>query len=605
MADYLIYHETLRLCVEPNDRRVWLELRNYEQVFAPQLDGVSSGTKIEPTAVRPNQIQLGAYAAQDTQAAPGEPIRANVALLFNAPDILRITFIALREAGYFVGRTQADAGFVLPPSPNADSGLTLFKAALKEIGVSDAARAALNADDPFFADPFARVAEVLKDEKRSHLSPHDYDQFRKMGFEAFFPRPDLIREEQRTRLINPGGGNGKTRNTDNRKLDLIPTVNRLPASGDAVSAYLQRVDAKWEAEVEAALQDGGISSDRAKDVAGRIEQGMDPRQARLRVLHAGLRRVDCFGFRGDDRSPDAIRGALGFLPSVTRSDPGMNNKALFGPVDDDLRERAKADLRTGEGGNAQAIGRILSRSASPGQAATEARSKGKLKSFFRWKKKVPRDRLKNYDEVLSAMRAFNLDLYIKNESLRCFTSATKSVAIAKHFSNTWKDEVECETWCYVLRCRGGFELPTSVEQMKEDDPTMPVVGDLAEEHFIHKFLEQEIAVAGGVWWENCVGFRKLVCNVNGQFFYGPVFLHKRLRDEEFTTGDGKRLTDRQAFSELFMLLSGKGQGEDVTVATSYRVQTDEEVRTWVFAPNTAAGPDPKAKPDGGEVGDAD
>ena len=97
------------------------------------------------------------------------------------------------------------------------------------------------------------------------------------------------------------------------------------------------------------------------------------------------------------------------------------------------------------------------------------------------------------------------------------------------------------------------------------DPDGKVVISKAEKKELHEatnFLEQEIAMPGGIWWDQVVGFRLVDYGTDGQLFAGPVFLRE--------PGYWKYKQDEAAFDALFEQLSGAAQGDDPTIRKSYK-----------------------------------
>ena len=56
----------------------------------------------------------------------------------------------------------------------------------------------------------------------------------------------------------------------------------------------------------------------------------------------------------------------------------------------------------------------------------------------------------------------HLGKYTAEQTYRGYSSATKSMAIAKSFANLWKHKVDVRTYCYAVFCKGGYSLPSEV-----------------------------------------------------------------------------------------------------------------------------------------------
>jgi hypothetical protein len=88
--------------------------------------------------------------------------------------------------------------------------------------------------------------------------------------------------------------------------------------------------------------------------------------------------------------------------------------------------------------------------------------------------------------------------------------------------------VDCTTYCYAVRCRGGFVLPTRIN----GKPEKMTQEYLSVEHKMSLYCEQEISMVGAIPWDDVVGIRVIRCNKDGQFFSGPIFLEDALRQND-------------------------------------------------------------------------
>ena len=267
---------------------------------------------------------------------------------------------------------------------------------------------------------------------------------------------------------------------------------------------------------------------------------------------------------------------------------------------------------------------------------------------YKWKsdlidaalKKAKDDGGKEYWKVMMDLDILTLAVYTADANFGGYISTSTSTVIAKHFANSsipnienpekkrfteeeimailqdhkagrsaadlarrhqispatidvWKTmygspEDRVKAWkpvyCYSVRCKNGFYLPTDVKgEWKKWQKKSH-----AQNAFAHH-AEQEVAVAGGIGWADVVGVRRIRVDLNGQFFCGPVFLSDMLRQEyqdtlpkevikdgqPLKTVDGKPMKhwlaqpDDNAFDQLFELFSGKSQGTEPTIYFSY------------------------------------
>jgi hypothetical protein len=302
------------------------------------------------------------------------------------------------------------------------------------------------------------------------------DPSQKFTFKGYFPEPRLILEEERTKL----GKNGKTDNNDARKIEPI----------DALMLQLPSIEGH-------------------KSVTSKFL---------YEELALPMRRIRCFAFRGDDRDPETIFRADGFLAGATRTDEGAFTGWDEGKATDKLDPVSGKKVRD------------LAQEIDAARTDPEAYSDLVRKHYL------------------------NLKAFLKDQTFKAFLSTTKSMAIAKCFANYW-DKSPCEharwgspgipgvrdNYCYAVRCNGGIEV-------QRDE----------KKHEIASFLEQEVTMVGVIWKEDIVGFRRIHTNNEGQFLSGPIFLQDRLRE-----------IDPKAFDRLFKLFSGKSQGENAGIEKSY------------------------------------
>lgn len=341
------------------------------------------------------------------------------------------------------------------------------------------------------------IADELQAAKRLR-SGWEQDAARELlGFVGYFPKPALIAQEERTLF----SAIGKTTNKDNR--DLKPVLSRLVPAKNALDQLIDELD-------EELKQDKSIS------------------KAELdRRLHSALDRVHAFAYRGDSRDPATVKAHSGLLPSFTREAVG---------------DFAKTPFRGGATkGNVSVLANVFD------EIRQSTKSRGKR-----------RDNLAVYIEQLKAEKIFELTAYTDagGEVFRGYLSTSKSTAIAKCFASLWAKTETGRSWCYAVRCNGGYEMKSHVKGVVVDKD------ELKKLHETTNYLEQEIAMPGGIWWDQVVGFRLIDYSTDGQFFAGPVFLRE--------PGYWKAKQDEAAFDALFEQLSGAGQGDDPTIRKSYK-----------------------------------
>ncbi len=505
-AKLLEYDDVIVLCVD--GASVWLEIRNYKDA----LYDSGSPDEIDNTIVigtKPPQAQ--------------SPRRLQIGLMLDP-----LAVIAFQRA-------------LLPFANNAPGGdaVDVMKqvlcTGLAAAGVADAHLATLKAATDFAAAAPQRIEEVLRAAGRWRIEQQRHADYVALGFVGYFPKPSLIAEEERTWLFR----SGKTQNQDPRELTAVPSSALVPPKS-AIDLFIDSID---------------------QDIARENNSGKKDAVTRPAALHAGLPRVSCFAFRGDDRDPVKIHAANGFLPGMSRTDAGMYGKPMA----------VKGTGRPNVKDVADAIDKTL-KSQGPAKRSKEKQRKGA--------KGTGNDDI-SYLAMLRKYSFFHLGEYAVDQTFRGYISTTKSIAIAKHFANAWKSPPVCQTWCYAVRCHGGYELPShKVGNLGADGKVQFPAGALKGIHEFASYFEQEVAVAGAVWWDHVVGFRLLDCTTSGQFFAGPIYL----REPRFW-GAKK---EENAFGALFETLSGRSQGAGQSVFKSYQPKGGR----WELIPNVADGIDP-------------
>jgi len=338
-----------------------------------------------------------------------------------------------------------------------------------------------------------------------------------LGFIAYLPQPKLIAEEERAKLM---GEPWKTKRIDTRDLSFIP-VRMLcgsAASSDfnpKLKVMRRRLKESQPSAVDPSAVPSTVDSSAMDSFIGKLDA--DSGETDKKKLHSGLPRISCYAFRGDSRSPEAIKEAEGLWPGITRDDDGVKYlpKKYWPNESTPVKHPSYEAI-------AEALDAVL-----------------KSDNFDMTK----------YDKSLTDHGALHLGRYTADQTLKAYISATKSVAIAKSFSNYWATDRYVRSYCYALRCWKGFELPS----------TLPTKDKLKELHEFAEFAEQEVAVPGQIGWSDVVGYRVIRAgNDKGQFFFGPVFLRDELRN-----------TDVSAFYALFNQLSGQSQGVHMDIERSY------------------------------------
>jgi hypothetical protein len=512
------YEDTIQLHFDTTGKIAWLTLKNYgsmEKPPAPFWANVVDATIGTPAGIEWNQMP-GLKASEET---------ISIAEMLSSKEISEFQARVIQ-----ISKANPENPFFLRKALTE-----IIENALGQIGFP---QADLNykENDPRFswttyvalrnilsAPPDPRVYEDIFEFKtiNSNAGPKDPSEEKVLSltFTAYFPRRDLELQEERTLFteyqgpeMGQGYGPGKTQPVDVRPLKPIyGKLGRPPETGQlkqeawkrvATGRFVKKGDSYEYQELFDEL-DVRIRKKKLNTGPDRVKIGKTREQEESNYLHRHLDRVSCYAFRGDDRGPLKIHGAGGFFPGVTRTDPGMYKKAVVGYISTLKKDKA-AELKAA-------------------QVALELDTSSR----------------KRFEAIMHQL--MHLGDYTADQKFRGFGSATKSMAIAKAFSNTWEEKiVDLKSYCYAVFCKGGFLLPSHDVDGKA----------IEEQHKFAHFLEQEVAVPGVIPWRNdVVGMRAILCNKNGQHLCGPVFLQDRLRKN-----------DPEAFSELFELLSGKSQG---------------------------------------------
>lgn len=393
-----------------------------------------------------------------------------------------------------------------------------------------------------------RVRSMLTQNRGARWIRHQILEGKTTALTAYFPDPVFIVEEQRTRL--KGGdltGSGKTWNRDPRDIkpifdftrDMVPEkpiydpvpakflVKAPPKEPFSFQEFLNQLDLDRK-ENEEAFTSGQQRTVLNKDNFAKSSV----------YLHEHLQRINCYGFRGDKRSPVEIQNTHGFLPGVTRKDKEYDEKGL----------KIKQALMVEDS-----------------QGNWHYRNDGGAA----------------YQKVMKELDVLTLGVFTADATFKGFVSTSTSTAIAKHFANEYAPAEKrfAPVFCYAMRCKQGFHLPTHAIR-ETGDTTIWVKGKDATNALVHN-AEQEVAVAGGIGWDCIVGMRVIQPKPEGQFFTGPVFLCDELR-KEFQAANARpnphhgplpyspvHAADNHAFDELFELFCGKCQGSSLGIVWSY------------------------------------
>jgi hypothetical protein len=477
------YEDTIVMYVKGND--VWLEMNVYRQIFDDMA-----------TSEQTKTYTIGTPSGTRESAS-----RTRIGLMLDALDVIKFQRAALEFANE---HTQPGrSGYIQD----------VLDAGLEAIGLDRASRAKVTAASDFARQARASLVEALKAAKRwkpAHrpqwkpewakpgrkpMTFPTHDELVKLKFVGYFPKPSLMREEQRTAL--KAEKTGKTIQEDPRHLAPVLSAAGVPPA-TAIDRFLEQLDKALDEEKKA---DKKADWDRVRD----------------KHLHSGLPRISCFAYRGDDRWPTVLREANGFMPGLTRKDAYLMGQNIV--VDPTTMKKV-----------------------SVAEVADE------LNTALDHSKGEP---VQRYFELLRKYALLHLGSHTGDETFRAFISASKSTAIAKHFANSGDNKPAVYTsWCYAVHCRSGYELPSHVPGLPPGQVAR--IFDLRAIHAFANHFEQEVAVAGPIWWDQIVGFRLVECTTTGQFFSGPVYLRE--------PGFWKEIGEEGAFNALFELMSGKSQG---------------------------------------------
>jgi hypothetical protein len=618
MSDYgsytdgnlILYDETIRLWsiagAGGGPEGLYLELKDYADVFGTgPADAVST---LWVGLVRENGA-LRSITPQD--AGMSRKSAGNIGERLDATDVIRF------QRAVCAWQAQADlAGF----TGSLDYAVKAIQAGLQHIEQASYRLPVLAA-----VGDIQQLRAKLKEIRHtsSLLDPDQYRKYEAAGFKdrrgffrAYFPKPCLILQEERTYFQQSAGLQGdpdkigKTMNADLRA--IRPVGSSLPRP------------AVYEFDD---LLKKGISFDR----------------------------ICCYAFRSDSRDPIKIYSAAGLLPQVTRTDrvvycqgkPKIRlNQAcksdlaqkiipqeLVWKQDDLFKDGGKNDsakdfelptvkhidplVKKGEEGKWWVIeyrrkppstGRdrrfviLLKEETNQGvtvqtglEVYDEAIEPTGETPVLDLAKELDENRVKDVLAYYESMETLflNLERYIQDERFKGYVSTTLSVSIGKCFGNLYAGAAQADRFLYVVRCVGGFLIPSAypefiqqVQQEKGRDSNFNLakikIPDPRKKFGpVVRYYEQEVSVPGAIWWDRVAGFRINRCNGRGQFLAGPVFINEWVRD-----------LDRGAFGALFELLSGRSQSRVPGGCSPMIEPSYQPARGYDFVPNTDGLPQP-------------
>lgn len=601
-ANLIRYEEAIQLHFDANHRVAWLKLRNYGLVFhrlpwIGVLDTVYTVTIGIPVQGFTNE-ELDRFKLDRRYRPLYELVdwkhseSFSISACLDAPEVIKFQQRAIELAGSHSqgGEAYGDA------SPHRKFWLRgpmfdLLHAVFVDIGF-ERPRFAIHTDEPtnpaldlrirlnstFCQSPGAPWIKEQIDKNHQHQT----------GLIAWFPMPSLIIEEQQT--ATKGFGDGKTKNQDMRDICpvFLPGVDRLnekrvrtsPANKDFVGEKLIKL-----------IDDDLInpkSGFKNEYRAGFFQNSAKFPNAQA-YLHQQVDKIDCYAFRGDSRDPIVLKRCDGFLPGYTRTDPGVDaykSSAIL------LNLARKPGLKP----KLEIIQEMENVGWEGGYEALLATNiHGKP---FLWL--LPLD----FQDLLKFLDVLTLNIYTVDHGFKGYISTSTSTAIAKALAGIYAPVFDTSllNFCYALRCKNGFYLPTHVdiESLPKDKPFTGWNKAYAKTPFT-EYAEQEVAVAGCILWQDVCGVRAIRIDHEGQHFCGPVFMMETLhssyepatsvsslipRTENNHNGpilkSYKPVPDDSGFGQLFELLSGKSQGAGFEIEFTYP-DAPFDVPDWLIA----------------------
>jgi hypothetical protein len=573
------YEEAIVLNFDETGTIAWVTMKNYWEVFHsfswatpnPRVKtitiGIPAGQLNSKECDSFAQHSLGTtYELTSVEVRRLRPckVRFSISQFLDVFDVMKLQVELLKKCAYYsVGRThwKGMRGFThreVRPAISVETMSETIETALVGLGFGKlgAVWYPFTEIQPYIpivrcdfrVQIVRRVEGMLRQDRGAKWICVQIREGKTTGLTAYFPDPVFIVEEQRTSL--KGGAltdTGKTWNRDPRDIkpifdftrDMVPEkpiydpvpakllVKAPPVESFSFQEFFNKLDddrKKNEEEFISGTQRSVLRRDNfAKSSV---------------YLHEHIKRVNCYGFRGDKRPPVQIQMTNGFLPGVTRKEKEYDEKG-------------------------QMIKQSLMVQDSEGN----------------WNYR--NDGGAAYQKVMAELDVLTLGVFTADATFKGFVSTSTSTAIAKHFANEYapEDHRFAPVFCYAMRCKQGFHLPTPAIREKGDTSMWNKRKD-AENALVHN-AEQEVAVAGGIGWDCIVGMRVIQPKPRGQFFAGPVFLCDELR-KEFQAAQHRanphggplpyhpvHVADNHAFDELFELFCGKCQGVAPGINWSY------------------------------------
>jgi Abnormal spindle-like microcephaly-assoc'd, ASPM-SPD-2-Hydin len=490
------YEDAIRLHYDDKGKTAWLTLTNYGFVFGTTTPDVVS------------VVTVG------TRAKPAYHKTISISEHLNANDVVRLQVAILEKTG--------KQGTAKP----------LSRQALHTV-VEDALTSIHGRVNPYTIEPVVRsprfsFSAISKSFFKILNEPPGAPEISEqvatypdlVGFTAYFPKPDLILEEERTEMK----GERRTARFDPRQIGPLE-CNTKVFSPEGSGWIVAKIDEEFEAE-------------KLRKPESKTKE-LNPKN-----YHNAIKRVSCFGFRGETRSPDKIKESTdkksgGMLAGVTRSD----DSAFIDEYGED--KIFKSGNRAGERARdaADELDKLL-----------EKLTTAPLEQPLTKQTIDP-----GYLDFIKTLDIMHLGKYVMHQDFKGYVSTSRSTSIAKAFATFYSnDDEDVTVYCYAVRCRGGFFLESYLPPQVNAANLKERAEYLQDQHLFYSAFEQEVAAPGAIWWENIVGMRVIRCTREGPFFLGPVFLKEDLMWE-----------DNHAFSELFELLSGKSQGDAAAIEKSY------------------------------------
>ena len=210
-------------------------------------------------------------------------------------------------------------------------------------------------------------------------------------------------------------------------------------------------------------------------------------------------RVAAYGFRGDQRAPDAIQAGGGFNPPITRTDDGYIRNVIHPLFAAYLKAKLQVDI------SLQDFTKLMR------ETIPDANDRLAFSYYTMWWSQVNRE-------------AMHLGRMIAQEDLKGYVSTSKATTVAKGYAKKGG-------YVYLLKVKSGFLLPRK-----------------GAHGWTGNFGEEEIASPTAIAWNDVVGFRQVGNEGKGLMFTGPVYMRR-----------GFGSSDKRAFEQALKLLSGKPQ----------------------------------------------